>query len=97
MLLYNISIMTDDCSHDAVYAWLLDELRSGLSRAKFLKMQEVSPLGGTTYCVHLVGENEREIASFEGGFSGRLQDYIAREHAHTAFVFYSKMTYIDLG
>jgi len=95
MLLYNISIIVEDRSHDAVRAWLLDELRSGPSQAKFLKMLD-SPHGGTTYCVQLVAEDERGLAGFQGGFLWRLQDYIAREHADSAFVFESKMAYIDL-
>jgi len=96
MFLYNISIIIEDRSHDAVYAWLLDELRSDPSRAKFLKMLD-SPHGGTTYCVQLVAEDERDLAGFQKGFLQRLQDYIAREHTDRAFVFDSKMAYVDLG
>jgi len=96
MLLYNISIVIEDRSHDAVYAWLLSELRSDPCQAKFLKMLD-SPHAGTTYCVQLVAEDERILAGFQGGFRQRLQDYITREHAGSTFVFDSKMAYVDLG
>jgi len=95
MILYNISIMVEDRSHDAVYGWLTNEFRQDTFGARFLKMLD-SPHEGTTYCVQLMAEDERDITSFQEGFVRQLQDYIAQEHAGSAFVFDSKMAYIAL-
>lgn len=95
MILYNISIIVDDSSHDAVLGWLKAHLRKSTYETKFLKMLE-SPHEGSTYCIQVVATDDTEILKFQEDVVMELQVYLTTNHAEKAFIFDSKMQYLSL-
>ena len=95
MILYNISVIVDDNSHDAVLDWLKAHLRKSIYETKFLKMLE-SPHEGSTYCIQFVATDDTEILKFQDAVLTELQVYLATNHAEKAFIFDSKMQYQSL-
>lgn len=95
MILYNVSIIIDDSSHDALLAWLKNELQSITYDINFLKMLD-SPHEGSTYCIQLTTENESEITDFQQEVLVRIQEYIGNKHFEKAFIFDSKMRFLSI-
>ncbi|WP_437921813.1 DUF4286 family protein [Sphingobacterium sp. LRF_L2] len=95
MILYNISIIVEDSSHDPLLVWLQHKLRTSSYDVKFLKMLD-SPHEGTTYCLQLTVQEEDSILSFQEDVLADIQNHIALNHSEKAFIFDSKMKYISL-
>lgn len=95
MILYNVSIIVEDNSHDEVVNWLKSQLRASAYETKFLKMLE-SPHEGSTYCVQLVATDDTVISQFQQDVIVKLQAYLAAHHTEKAFLFDSKMQYLSL-
>src|SRR5690606_25406526 len=95
MILYNISIIIEDSSHDQVVNWLKSYLRTSSYETTFLKMLD-SPHEGTTYCVQLLATDDTAILKFQEDVVAELQTYLATHHTEKAFIFDSKMQYLSL-
>lgn len=95
MILYNISIIVEDSSHDDVLAWIKKQLPQLSADIRLLKMLD-SPHEGTTYCLQITAEDEQAITSFQEALLPDLQQYIATKHTEKAFIFDSKMQYLSL-
>jgi len=96
MILYNISIIVDDSSHDAVLGWLKAHLRKSTYETKFLKMLD-SPHEGSTYCIQVIMADDSAILKFQEDVLMELQTYLTTSHAEKAFIFDSKMQYLSLA
>lgn len=94
MILYNISIIVEDSSHDQVVNWLKSYLRKSSYETKFLKMLD-SPHEGNTYCVQLEAADNAAIVKFQEDVVIELQNYLMTHHAEKAFIFDSKMEYLS--
>lgn len=95
MILYNVSIIVEDSSHDDLFAWLNKQLKTNSFGAKFLKMLD-SPHEGTTYCIQVNVEDQTTLQAFQDELLPLLQHYIASHHAEKAFIFDSKMQYLSI-
>ncbi len=95
MILYNISIIIEDRSHDQVVNWLKSHLRTSTYEINFLKMLD-SPHEGTTYCVQLLAADDTVIFKFQEDVVAEMQTYLTAHHPERAFIFESKMQYLSL-
>ena len=95
MILYNISIIVEDSSHEQVFSWVKSQLREIAYDTTLLKMLD-SPHEGTTYCVQLQAADETAIVRFQEDVVGKLQSYLTTQHAEKAFIFESKMEYLSI-
>ncbi len=95
MYLYNISVIVEERSHEALLGWIKKEwLPKVQPDVKFLKMLH-SPHEGHTYCMQLVMENEQDIQAFHTNYLDILQQYITTRHTDKAFLFDSIMEYLE--
>ncbi len=94
MILYNISVIVEDSSHDDVLAWIKQRLPQLSAEIRLLRMLD-SPHEGTTYCLQMTAEDDQAIASFQDELLPGLQQYIATKHTEKAFIFDSKMQYLS--
>ncbi|WP_246229333.1 DUF4286 family protein [Sphingobacterium shayense] len=94
MILYNISIIIEDSSHDELLTWITKLLEETTQETRFLKMLE-NPHEGTTYCIHTTINDELEITKFQKEITHAIQDYIGTHHNGKAFIFDSKMEYLQ--
>lgn len=95
MILYNVSIIVEDSSHDQVVEWLKSRLLQNSYETNFLKMLE-SPHEGSTYCIQFVAPDDTVISKFQQDVLVDLQAYLATHHNGKAFLFDSKMQYLSL-
>ena len=95
MILYNISLIVEDSSHDELFTWIKKHLQNISHDVKFLKMLD-SPHEGTTYCIQFAAENQEALGAFQDDVLTDLQYYIAKNHTEKAFIFDSKMEYLSL-
>lgn len=95
MILYNISVIIEDSAHQDLFNWLKNTLREIDFEAKFLKMLD-SPHEGSTYCIQVTAIDESTIQRFQEDVVQKIQAYIGSNHAEKAFIFDSKMQYLDL-
>lgn len=93
MILYNISIIVDDDSHDEMLAWVKQLLHETPHDVHFLKMLD-NPHEGTTYCIQVKGEDDRKIIKIQQDITQAVQNYIGTHHHGKAFIFDSKMEYL---
>lgn len=70
-------------------------LREVRYETKFLKMLD-SPHEGTTYCIQVTAADEETIQGFQADVLHTIQAYIGTNHHEKAFIFDSKMQYLDL-
>ena len=95
MILYNISVIVEDSSHDQVVQWLKSSLRKSPYETAFLKMID-SPHEGHTYCIQFQAVDHALIVKFQEDVVVELQTYLMNHHAEKAFIFESKMQYLPL-
>lgn len=96
MYLYNISIIVENNSHDALLEWVKNEWISTFpGETKLLKMLN-NPHEGHTYCVQIIVENEQQVINMQSNEVVRLQEHIAQFHAEKAFIFDSIMQYLAI-
>lgn len=95
MILYNVSVIIDDSSHDALLAWLKSELQSTTYDINFLKMLD-SPHEGSTYCIQLITADESKITDFQQEVLIRIQEHISTKYTEKAFIFDSKMRFLPI-
>jgi len=95
MILYNISIIIEDGAHHDLFSWLKNMLREISYETKFLKMLD-SPHEGSTYCIQMTAADEETIQNFQTDVLQTIQAYIGNNHNEKAFIFDSKMQYLDL-
>lgn len=95
MYLYNISIIVEDNSHDALIDWVKNEWINNLPlESKFLKMLN-NPHEGHTYCVQIIVSTEQQVIEMQSREVALLQSYIGSHHAEKAFIFDSVMQYLN--
>ena len=95
MILYNISVIVEDSSHDQVIQWLKSHLRASAYETTLLKMLD-SPHEGNTYCVQSLATDHATIVKFQEDVVAELQTYLLASHTEKAFIFDSKMQYLSL-
>ncbi len=93
MILYNVSLIIEDSSHDDLLTWLKAKLQKTNYQLSFLKMLD-SPHEGSTYCIQLNAENHEMLEAFQKELLADLQQHIALQHRDKAFIFDSKMEYL---
>ncbi|TDS16189.1 DUF4286 family protein [Sphingobacterium paludis] len=95
MILYNISIIIDDSSHDDLFPWIKSHLKTLTVETNLLKMLD-SPHEGTTYCIQVRAADPSAIEAYQAEILPALSEYIAAKHQEKAFLFDSKMEYLPL-
>ncbi|MFD2596530.1 DUF4286 family protein [Sphingobacterium griseoflavum] len=95
MILYNISIIVDDSSHDDLLGWIKKQIPQLPTGIHLLKMLD-SPHDGTTYCLQITAEDDAAIGLLQAEILPTLQQYIVTKHSEKAFIFDSKMQYISI-
>jgi len=94
MILYNISIIVEDSSHDELMLWVKTFLKETNYETTFLKMLE-NPHEGTTYCIQTTITNDADMIAFQEGVTQVIQSHIGSHHNGKAFIFDSKMEYLS--
>jgi len=87
MILYNISIIIEDGAHHDLFSWLKNMLREISYETKH---------EGSTYCIQMTAADEETIQNFQTDVLQTIQAYIGNNHNEKAFIFDSKMQYLDL-
>ncbi|KGE15638.1 DUF4286 family protein [Sphingobacterium deserti] len=95
MILYNISIIIEDSSHDDLFLWMKSHLKTLSIETSLLKMLD-SPHEGTTYCIQIRASDHSTLEEYQAAILPALSEYIASTHHEKAFLFDSKMEYLSL-
>lgn len=96
MYLYNISIIVENDSHDALIEWVRKEWIPTLPKeTNFLKMLN-NPHEGHTYCVQILVETEQKVIDMQAQEVAHLQAHIGQHHTEKAFIFDSIMQYLAI-
>ena len=93
MILYNISLIIEDSSHDELLSWVIQLLKEIPHESKFLKMLD-NPHEGTTYCIQVTSSDDYTFTQIQKDITQVIQDYIGSHHNGKAFIFDSVMQYI---
>lgn len=95
MFLYNVSLIVEESIHEDLLQWVRENI---VNTADFeIRLLEMlhSPHEGRTFCLQVHAPSEELIESFQQKQIFPLQALIAERYQDKAFLFDSKMKYLD--
>lgn len=98
MILFNITILSDNEIHEELRSWILEDFIPNVAKEELFKSQSLlkilnSPNEGVTYSLQFIAEDETKIAAFRVGHLLALHNKAQNEYANKVYLLESLMEF----
>lgn len=98
MILFNITILSDNEVHEELKSWILTDFLPNIAKEQIFKSQSLlkvlnSPNEGVTYSLQFIADNEDKIDAFRKGHLLSLHNKAQTEYENKIYLLESLMEF----